>query len=761
MQNRLHSLALSFVLLSLFVGSTAHAQLRSHDVRFIPPADARVVGFHVYVSANSMSYADWRDDVNFIPPVDGAGAATFRLTGLEAFDDVYLTMKSYDGSGVESGFSNEIVLPAQAQCTVGGCSDGNACTRDTCTTAGCVFDPAPLLGTTCNDGNASTHDDVCSASGVCAGTLGQCNVDADCGASSNPCGGPRVCSNHTCVDGAPRADGTTCNDGSASTRYDVCESGTCRGYACGSDAHCGDGEACNGAERCLNRSCVAGTPLTCGDGNVCNGSETCRNSTCVAGTAMQCSLEGGPCFDAFCDPALGCRVETHPDGTTCTTSASSLAGQCASGLCVANAPPPPDDEEEEPTTCDTAYGPPSLVHQVLSATPETSRKIVWSAPLHPLGAVLEYRLRGASAWTSLRAAPESSSGCGAVWSATLTGLNPNAFYDYRVSGSSAQGPVMSDVYAVRTGSAATGRRFKFAFLAGNGLGASPQSTQALNVLERVDLLGYPLVLGGGGYALSKEAIAAGAAPNAAAAVAAWKRQAGRVTANSIFAPVLGDSEVESYMHDERAADYAEFMRSPAGGAPRSGSYSFDFNGTHFVALHAPGLGAVHPSTAAGVANLAWLETDLAAARAAGARWIVVYMHADVFSTERVEAETTGVRKALGAILQRHGVNLVLSGDATSFERSKALRGPLEDPIPGPIAWRISTATDGIVFVRAGSGGRTAFGSWVLAKPDWTAFRNNSRAVYVSVIVTEWTLRVASYGLDANGMRTVVDAIEIR
>ncbi len=759
MHQRSHSLVLTVLCFSLAAASTASAQLRSHDLRFVPPADARVVGFHVYVSANSMSYADWRDDVNFIPPVDGGGAATYRLTGLEAHDDVYITMKSYDAAGMESAFSNEIVLPAQALCTSGSCNDGNACTRDSCTATGCLFDPAPLAGSACNDGNASTFNDTCNASGVCAGTPGQCNVDADCPAQTNPCGGPRLCQNHACVVGPPRADGTVCSDGSAATRYDVCESGTCRGYACGSDAHCSDGAACNGAERCLDRACVAGTPMVCGDGNVCNGAETCSGSTCVPGTSLQCSLDDGPCFDAFCDPELGCRVETHPDGTRCTTSASALAGQCSAGLCVADAPPPPD--EEEPTSCDTAYGAPTGVHQVLTATPETSRKIVWSAPLHPQGSVLEYRLRTTTAWTTVRAAPESSRGCDAVWSATLSGLAPGSVYDYRVSGASAQGPVLGETHALRTGATSGARRFRFAFFGGNGLAASPHSPRAATVLSQIDYLASPLVLGAGGYALSGEAIAAGAAPDTDTALAEWKRQAGVVTANAILAPVLGDSEVEGLSHGERPSDYAEFTRSATGTTSPTGSRSFDFNGTHFVALHVPGLGSIHPATTTGAANLAWLDADLAAARRAGARWIVVYMHADVFSTERVDAGNGILRKALGDVLQRHGVNLVLSADGTSYERSFALRGSLDAPIVGPIAWRVSTATDGIVFVRAGSGGRTAFGSWVPRKPDWTAFRENARAVFLGVTVDDNALRVVAYGVDARGMRTVVDTIEIR
>jgi len=822
--------ALGLMLAILGAAPPAQAQLRSHLLKFRPPADARVVGFHVYVSGNAMSYADWRDDVNFIPPVDSSGSAAYTLTGLEAFDDVYISMKSYDGTGAESTFSNEIVLAAQPQCLTSGCSDGNPCTRDTCGASGCTFDPAPQLGatcddgisttfddvcgasgvcagtpgqcsvntdcpasanvcagapvcsshtcvagpvravgTTCSDGNASTFDDACNASGVCAGTLGQCSVNADCPASANVCAGAPVCSGHTCVAGPVSADGTTCSDGNTATRFDICEAGTCRGYACGSDAQCGDAESCNGLEACVNRVCVAGTPLVCGDGNVCNGTETCSASACVAGTALQCPAEAGPCFDAFCDPAQGCRVQIHPDGSACTTASSSLAGQCTSGVCVAAAPPaaPGDDpvaeEPPPPLNCDTAYGTATAVRQELTPDPETSRRIVWSAPLHPMGSQVEYRLDYVGAWTSLRGSPTSSSGCNAVWSATITGLRPRYRYVYRVTGASAKGRVPSGQFTLQAGPTAPRDRFRFAFLASNGLAGSPQSPQAVNVLSKIRYGGYPLVLGGGGYALSNEAIAAGVAPDAAGAVARWKRQVGGVAANAIFVPVLGDTEVESFSHGERPADYAEFLAGARDGAAPNGSYAFDFNTTHFVALHAPNLGAVHPATTEGAANLAWLESDLAAARAAGARWIVVYMHVDLFSSERSDAATTSVRQALGPILQRNRVNLVLSGDGDSYERSRGLRGDLANPIPGALASLVTTARDGIVFVRAGSGGRTAFGSWLAAQPPaWSAFRDNTRAVFLHVTADGYALSISALALDASGTKqSVIDRVDIR
>jgi hypothetical protein len=491
----------------------------------------------------------------------------------------------------------------------------------------------------------------------------------------------------------------------------------------------------------------------------------------MAGTPMTCPTEDGPCFDAYCDPVQGCRVSLHPDGSSCTTTTTNLAGMCASGVCVASQteePPvveeprdPRPSDEGTPTTCEMAYGEPTDIHQALTSSPETSRKIVWSAPLHPMGSLLEYRADSVSSWTTLRAFPESSTGCDAVWSVTLTGLKPRTRYLYRVSGSGPEGRVWSSTLSLRTSSVSKRDRFKFAFFASNGLDDTTQSAQAEEVVKQIKKGGFPLVLGGGGYALSNEAMAAGVATDADAAVAAWKEQAQPVTGNSIFAPVLGDTEVESTVHAERAADYAEFMGGMGASAP-SGSYSFDYSGVHFVGLAAPTLTAIHPGNSAGAAQLAWLDANLAAARSAGARWLVVYLHVDLFSSERTDPNVGPVRTALGNILLRHGVSLVLSGDANSYERTRALRGNLANPQAGALSEEVTTSTDGVVFVRAGSGGRTAFGSWASATPPvWSAVRDNTRAVFLSLSASEKSLVLRAYGLDANGKRSAVDRLEIR
>jgi hypothetical protein len=316
--------------------------------------------------------------------------------------------------------------------------------------------------------------------------------------------------------------------------------------------------------------------------------------------------------------------------------------------------------------------------------------------------------------------------------------------------------------SLRTNSVSRRDKFKFAFFASNGLDATAQSTQATEVVKQIKKGGFPLVLGGGGYALSNEAMAAGVVSDADAAVAAWKEQARPVTGNSIFAPVLGDTEIESSTHSERAADYAEFMSGMDASAP-SGSYAFDYSGVHFVGLAAPTLTAIHPGNSAGAAQLAWLDANLGSARAGGARWLVVYLHADVFSSERNDPNAGAVRTALGNILLRHGVNLVLSGEGNSYERTYGLRGNLANPtIAGLAVTEVVTATDGVVFARAGSGGRTVFGNWLSATPPrWSALRDNTRAVFLSVQASDKALVLKAFGLDMNGKRTAVDQITIR
>ena len=80
------------------------------------------------------------------------------------------------------------------------------------------------------------------------------------------CGNGVLDPNEDCDDGtANGSPGDPCNE--------FCQ------FVCAGDVNCDDGNACNGAEVCVDHACHAGNPLA--DGTDCGGGMLCRGGTCV------------------------------------------------------------------------------------------------------------------------------------------------------------------------------------------------------------------------------------------------------------------------------------------------------------------------------------------------------------------------------------------------------------------------------------------------------------------------------------------------
>jgi hypothetical protein len=130
------------------------------------------------------------------------------------------------------------------------------------------------------------------------------------------CGDGNSCTADSCgVTGCAHTaipDGTACDlNGS----FGVCSGGACQAAQCAADAHCDDGNLCNGVESCvLGGSCASGTAPDCG-------------------TATACA-------DPGCDPVVGCVMIPRPDGTLCGTGklrgkgAQWKLGTCQAGSCI-------------------------------------------------------------------------------------------------------------------------------------------------------------------------------------------------------------------------------------------------------------------------------------------------------------------------------------------------------------------------------------------------------------------------------------------
>ncbi|WP_409181441.1 purple acid phosphatase family protein [Amycolatopsis sp. VS8301801F10] len=106
-------------------------------------------------------------------------------------------------------------------------------------------------------------------------------------------------------------------------------------------------------------------------------------------------------------------------------------------------------------------------------------------------------------------------------------------------------------------------------------------------------------------------------------------------------------------------------------------------------------GDIYVNGYSGGRQLAWLEKELAAARASrDVDWIVVAMHQVMISTSDANGADLGLREKYGPLFDRYGVDLVLCGHEHDYERSLAVHGVVaesETLTPNPV----SDATDDI------------------------------------------------------------------
>ncbi len=139
-------------------------------------------------------------------------------------------------------------------------------------------------------------------------------------------------------------------------------------------------------------------------------------------------------------------------------------------------------------------------------------------------------------------------------------------------------------------------------------------------------------------------------------------------------PTLGNHDGHSADSRTQTGPYYEIFDLPAegqlGGVP-SGTeayYSFDYANIHFVVLETYYLLLSR-------AQRRWLERDL---QSTDQDWIVVYFHFPPYTKgshdSDIEPPLIAVRSELLPLLERYGVDLVLSGHSHSYERSYLLHG---------------------------------------------------------------------------------------
>ncbi|WP_162628843.1 BACON domain-containing protein [Marinobacter bohaiensis] len=350
--------------------------------------------------------------------------------------------------------------------------------------------------------------------------------------------------------------------------------------------------------------------------------------------------------------------------------------------------------------------------------PATSLTVAWQLPVAPAEAEAQFRVPGAAQWQSVPADVVANTDNGALLEAELDGLSPATRYELRVS---LGGGVMSAVYSSATLPGAGPQDFDVLYVADTGLVGRDDglATGTEQVILEMAALMPDLVLLGGDYAYFDTDKRYGTLERS---IGAWFEQMQPLLEFSPAMPSYGNHEV---LLGEGFAPWAAHFPTPEGWNGRR-MYSFDAGEAHFVSVFGVDEFSSLPAEA-----LAWLDADLAAARAAGQRWLIPFFHAAPFSDGANHPAATTLRAQLGPIFEAHGVTLALTSHDQSFERTLPLTDVPASNTPTSNSRTCYEPDDGVTWIKVSPGGKLSnisggFSPWRSAQPPyWTAIRDNT------------------------------------
>jgi hypothetical protein len=210
----------------------------------------------------------------------------------------------------------------------------------------CPTDRGKTQGTACtDDGNACTTDRCNGTPGAPACVHEAGNAGVTCRAAAGQCDAAETCSGTStaCPADAMQADGTTCDDGDASTAGDVCLGGSCSGVDPCIGVVCTALDACHDVGVCDHATGKCSTPAApngtaCDDGNVCTTTDACQAGACVGSHPLACRAPDACEQAPVCDAKAGCTFAPKAAGTACRAPA-----------CV-------DGDAQSAATCDGTSG---------------------------------------------------------------------------------------------------------------------------------------------------------------------------------------------------------------------------------------------------------------------------------------------------------------------------------------------------------------------------------------------------------------------
>jgi predicted phosphodiesterase len=274
----------------------------------------------------------------------------------------------------------------------------------------------------------------------------------------------------------------------------------------------------------------------------------------------------------------------------------------------------------------------------------TDSVIVGWVTTHPAGARVELSTPAGAPLGTTNAEEERTLTPGPdqhqMWT-KLTGLTPDTAYCYAVYDSSGQATART---GFRTAPAADSTKpVRFLVLGDSGGGGTDQYA----LRDQMDTVPFDLMLHIGDLAYDN-----GTMQELEDKVFGVYAD---VLKNIPLFPIAGNHEYNT----GKAAPYRAVFNLPAYGGENY--YSYDWGRVHFAAIDTEQDYA---------SQIAWLDRDLAAS---DALWKIVYTHKPPYSSGEHGSDTK-LRALLEPVVQKHGVQLVLSGHDHDYERMKPQHG---------------------------------------------------------------------------------------
>jgi hypothetical protein len=337
--------------------------------------------------------------------------------------------------------------------------------------------------------------------------------------------------------------------------------------------------------------------------------------------------------------------------------------------------------------------------------------------------------------------------------ATLRNLAPSTVHRWRIE---SEGSPPTAWRETRTAPAARGGEVRLVFFSDSGLVGRPDgNATGTAAFHRLVKTHAPLVvLGGGDYAYADKD---GRFPRVSDAIDRWFEDAQEWVSDTPFLAQYGNHEI---VLRERFEDWAPRFAHPPG-TEDGQCFSTDIGPLHVATFFAPRPNLVPK-------HLEWLDADLAAARARGVPWLAVMQHEPIFGHGNSHPAHFRVTALVAPILERHRVDLHLSGHDQSYERTFPLREVPHETTVMDAHPDTYPRGAGVVYAKVSPAGkRSEIGSGVFSRflcrqQRFIARRDDTMHHYAVLDVTATELKLTAYALPEDTLEPrVFDTVRIR